>query len=200
MFKLTKETYSSNQDFGSTSINDFIKAIGATLKEKSSYGYAYALYKGFEITVHMERDKDALRVYSTDLRLQSMLIRDLSDRQVQNLMNKLDELIEEKRSSTISLEKRRMISNKLYKLGIIANHYDECAEVNGFTFYIKDSKIGSYDSLEIRDHIYMITTDESLDMLLNDIKTSFVAKKKEYEKALAKVTANLDLINEFFLT
>jgi len=118
-FTVQKESYLNNKDFGQTAMLELCGLLGLTPDMAScAYGSLYADYCGHKISVKRERSLTEIRLRFWDFCCPEIKVKELSEKQVDNLKKKLKELLDRHTGWKRSREDREKISSRLYDLGI----------------------------------------------------------------------------------
>lgn len=199
IFKVKHEPYKHNSTFGLEQCKELCKLIGAELiMERRYYGSFTAKFKDKYLNITRHRSIDRFDIRMDYVFFKSIKIKTLTQRQVTNLINKLNLAIEKDKERTSLLNYRSSIVKKLADHNINVNQLT--ISYNDFCFYLKDHKLVTESRYEIgRYNCYLSykNLNQTIETIEN-IKKDYLDKRKDYLIAIEHLKNHIKLIKSYY--
>lgn len=179
-FKVENERYNSNSDFGAKQIIKLVSLLDMALKRDPTFGYGDAIYRNEEFSFTMDRNKPQIRIYAPMMK--DIIIKELSDKQVSNLIKKLDSHIDERIVNRNKNYKKNELYVKLSELHIDCSRGFVGIKGSPHTFSIdSDNNLEIFTSITLREYFYLRSDD------ISKVRLTLDKFCLEYEKTLVQV-------------
>ena len=196
-FKVEIERYNSNSDFGAKQIIKLVSLLDMALKREPSFGYGDAIYRNEAFGFKMDRSKSQIIIYAPMMK--NIIIKELSDKQIANLIKKLDSYVDERIASRDRCEMRRELLGKLRELHIDCSRGFVGIKGSPYTFSIdSDGNLEIFSSVTLREYFYLRSDDISkVRLTLDKFCLEYEATLKQVEIDKKELMQHIDLILQY---